>query len=83
MVPKLTDERCVEALSLRGLLRIWSSLHLSAVLHFLTLHGFVNHGFLDDIPRPLPFLQSDRKVCLIIVMAVGVVYWLPWCRSEY
>ncbi|CAI8024054.1 Lysine-specific histone demethylase 1B [Geodia barretti] len=65
----LTDERCVEALSLRGLLRIWSSLHLSAVLHFLTLHGFVNHGFLDDIPRPLPFLQSDRKIRVLIIGA--------------
>ena len=70
----LTEKRCVEALSLRGLLRIWSSLHISSVLHFLTLHGFVNHGFLDDIPRPLPFPQSDRKVCLIIIiMAMGVI----------
>lgn len=52
----------MQALSLRGLLRVWCSLHLPSVLHFLTLGGFVNHGFLDDIPRPLPFSRSDRKV---------------------
>lgn len=52
----------MQALSLRGLLRIWCALHLPSVLYFLTLWGFVNHGFLDNIPRPLPFPQSDKKV---------------------
>ena len=66
----LTEKNCVNAISLRGLLRIWCSLHISSVLNFLTLHGFVNHGFLDDIPRPLPFPQSDKKVPLCLSVAV-------------
>ena len=57
----VSERRCLQALSLRGLLRIWCSLHMPSVLHFLTLHGFVNQGFLNHAPRPLPFLHSDRK----------------------
>ena len=72
----LTEKNCVNAISLRGLLRIWCSLHISSVLNFLTLHSFVNHGFLDDIPRPLPFPQSDKKVFFRRLRPF--VYRLPW-----
>ena len=54
----LTSERCFQSLSLRGIIRVWCYKEVPRILQFLTREGYVNTGFVADIPRPLPFSSS-------------------------
>lgn len=51
----LTLEKCFQSVSLRGIIRVWCHDEIPRILDFLTRQGYVNAGFVSDMPRPLPF----------------------------
>ena len=62
----LTVERCLQAISLRGLIRVWCSVQLPNILHFFTRRGYVNCGLLiAPSPSHFPFNTPDTKVLRI------------------
>ena len=66
----LTAEKCLHALSLRGLIRIWCSYEVPRILAFLTELGYVNCGFLTGgVPRPFPSAKRGRLGNVIIIGA--------------
>ena len=67
----LTSEKCFQSLSLRGIIRVWCYNEMPRILHFLTRQGYVNTGFVNDMPRPLPFSPnfSGRGSSVVVVGA--------------
>ena len=67
----LTTEKCLCALSLRGLIRIWCAQHISHILHFLTEQGYVNCGFMTHVPRPFPSEGSQERKSSVLIVGAG------------
>lgn len=65
----LTVEKCIEALSLRGVVRIWCTLQVPSVLQFLTEQGHVNAGVLVNPPRPFPIAVGSKQGKVLVVGA--------------
>lgn len=72
----VTVDRCLKALSLRGVVRVWCAQQFPRVLHFMSRKGFVNHGRLSDnegVPSLSPLTdlhQVKKKVTQIRVLLV-------------
>ena len=67
----LTTEKCLRAVSLRGLIRIWCAQHISHILHFLTKQGYVNCGFMTHAPRPFPSEGSQERKSSVLIVGAG------------
>lgn len=67
----LTAEKCLRALSLRGLIRIWCAQHISHILHFLTEQGYVNCGFMTHAPCPFPSEGSQERKSSVLIVGAG------------
>lgn len=65
----LCAEKCVRGLSLRGVIRIWCAQQIPHVLRFLTHYGYVNTGFLSNMPRPFPLAAGVTSGTVLIVGA--------------
>ena len=65
----LSEEKCVRSLSLRGVVRIWCAREIPKVLRFLTHYGYVNIGFVTNMPRPLPFAAGLKRETVLVVGA--------------
>lgn len=66
----LSAEKCIRSLSLRGVVRIWCAQEIPHVLRFLTHYGYVNTGFITNVPRPFP-LASGVRTCSVLVVGAG------------
>lgn len=62
-------DRCIEALSLRGITRIWCAHQIPQILQFLTEQGHVNTGIMSNVPRPFPLPHVCGHGSVIIVGA--------------
>ena len=69
----LTAEKCFHALSLRGIIRVWCNAEVPRILGFLTREGYVNAGFVANVPRPLPFFPnlSERGGNSVVIVGAG------------
>ncbi len=59
----------MRSLSLRGVIRIWCAREIPKVLQFLTHYGYVNTGFVANMPRPLPFAAGLKPENVLVVGA--------------
>ena len=73
----LTEERSIQALSMRGIVRIWCAKVVPRILHFLTECGYVNCGLMTSAPRPFPFVGSiEKKVSIhLLELVEGHLSW--------
>ena len=69
----LTAEKCFQGLSLRGIIRVWCNTEIPRILSFLTREGYVNAGFVANVPRPLPFFPNlnERGGNRVVVVGAG------------
>lgn len=65
----LSAEKCVQSLSLRGVVRIWCAGEIPHVLKFLTHYGYVNTGFMNNVPYPFPLARGIKPGNILIVGA--------------
>jgi len=65
----LTVEKCIEALCLRGITRIWCIERIPRVHRFLSEHAHINIGIMKNVARPLPFPNIDGRGTVLVVGA--------------
>lgn len=61
--------KCIEALSLRGIVRIWCTYQIRRILQFLTEQGHVNAGILNNVPRPFPIAGKGGRGKVLVIGA--------------
>lgn len=59
----------MQSLSLRGVVRIWCAGEIPHVLKFLTHYGYVNTGFMNNVPRPFTLARGIKPGNVLIVGA--------------
>ena len=62
-------KKCIEALSLRGIVRIWCTNQIPRILQFLTEQGHVNAGVLKNMPRPFPITGRGGRGKVLVIGA--------------
>lgn len=67
----LTAEKCSDSLFLRGLVRVWCAGAIHRILYFLTRHGYVNFGILQNPPIPFPLYGCPERKSDVIVIGAG------------
>ncbi|KAL4217747.1 Lysine-specific histone demethylase 1B [Mactra antiquata] len=70
----VTTERCMEYIIMRGLSRVWITIHVNRVLEYLTLKGYINYGVIkiNKEMNVFPAIDDDQMKNPVIIIGAGL-----------